>query len=143
MSVDELATALSLRAAQCCGAPKRLAYVFNDVGYTRGLLLAAFRAVGAGFTLATDRRDAGPLALQIDEYEELLWDEILAGRLVANAYCVRKGLIRKGNFAAHVAKMAAKQGDPVLARGIPHTLVISTWEAFQDTGAGKWGFSDL
>ena len=39
---------------------------------------------------------------QVDEYEAISWEAVLQGKLIANAYCVRKGLIRKSNFASHI-----------------------------------------
>jgi hypothetical protein len=76
----------------------------------------------------------GCFDVQVDEYECLRWGDVLKGRLVASCYCVRKGLIRKANFAYHVNKVvgkAATRTAAVLRECVPQTLVLETWEAFQ------------
>jgi tubulin--tyrosine ligase len=139
--MDELAVAQSLFIAQCRAQPPLLSvFVYNDVPYTHQFLVAAAtRACGSRFRFVPNRSTC-PLDLQLDEYEEIVWDDILRGKGVANSYCVRKGLIRKANFAAHIARMLSKRPNPVLSSGIPTTLIINTWDAFQSTSS--WGRMD-
>ena len=54
---------------------------------------------------------------------------MLAGDLHAAAYCVRKGLIRKSQFAYNCAKWAAKHPGSVLAAGVPETHLFEMWDA--------------
>lgn len=151
--MDELALAFHLTHVAHSGrapvaAPLQLhqsaqliAYAHNDVEHARTLLVAAFDSVRHSVQLVTD--PAGPLQLQVDEYENLRWDDILAGRLVASAYCVRKGLNRKANFAAHVNKVLDKRHDAVLAAAIPRTIVINLWDAYHGDSVASWGYVDL
>lgn len=144
--MDELATRAALFEAQCGAAvpvqPKTTVFVHNDVPYTHEFLSRAMERHAQRVIVAPDRTSA-PLDLQIDEYEEILWDEVLKGRLVANAYCVRKGLIRKANFATAMSRSMGKRPNAVLSKGIPRTLVLNTWEAFAPSNTPGFGYIDL
>lgn len=68
------------------------------------------------------------------DYEELDWDRILdpGSGVRANSYLVRKGLSRKAQLAFHLRKYLAKRPDSPMAAAVPETLVIETWEAFEE-----------
>ncbi|CAI5736397.1 unnamed protein product [Peronospora farinosa] len=70
-----------------------------------------------------------------DEYENLDWKNILAGKLVANAYCVRKGLSRKAQLSIYLSKYMLKHPDCMLSYALPRTLVVDTWEAYDESMA--------
>ncbi|KAI9921301.1 hypothetical protein PsorP6_002690 [Peronosclerospora sorghi] len=68
-----------------------------------------------------------------DEYENLDWKNILAGKVVANAYCVRKGLSRKAQLSIYLSKYILKHPDCRLSKALPRTLVVDTWDAFDES----------
>lgn len=97
-AADELSVRVRLAIVRIsCGVrrpwfvqPPKAAFVHNDVPYTDALLQRAFSG-RPEWQLAAHRDDPDRrLVLQIDEYEELPWERVLAGSIVANAYCVRK-----------------------------------------------------
>ena len=64
-----------------------------------------------------------PIALQWLEYELINWS-LLAAReetTMANAYCIRKGLIRKAQFSYNVSKYLSKNPESILKQAIPET----------------------
>ena len=64
-----------------------------------------------------------PIALQWLEYELINWS-LLAAReetTMANAYCIRKGLIRKAQFSYNVSKYLSKNPETILKQAIPET----------------------
>ncbi|KAG1708392.1 hypothetical protein DVH05_025069 [Phytophthora capsici] len=75
-----------------------------------------------------------------DEYENLDWKNILAGKVVANAYCVRKGLSRKAQLSIYLSKYIMKHPDCMLSKALPRTLVVDTWEAYDESMA-QFGIS--
>eukprot|EP01116_Phalansterium_solitarium_P011281 TRINITY_DN26911_c0_g1_i1.p1 TRINITY_DN26911_c0_g1~~TRINITY_DN26911_c0_g1_i1.p1 ORF type:complete len:392 (-),score=117.07 TRINITY_DN26911_c0_g1_i1:73-1248(-) len=63
------------------------------------------------------------IGLQWVEYEDIAFDVLVGnpeGRL-CNAYCIRKGLIRKAQLAYVCKKYVAKHLDSILARAVPET----------------------
>ena len=77
---------------------------------------------------------------QWDEYENLDWKNILQGKVIANAYCVRKGLSRKAQLSIYLGKYIKKHPSCYLSRALPRTLVVDTWEAYDDSLA-QFGIS--
>ncbi|RLN87612.1 hypothetical protein BBJ28_00005249 [Nothophytophthora sp. Chile5] len=75
-----------------------------------------------------------------DEYENLDWKSILSGKVVANAYCVRKGLSRKAQLSIYLSKYIMKHPNCHLSKALPRTLVVDTWEAYDDSMA-QFGIS--
>lgn len=61
--------------------------------------------------------------LQWLEYELINWQHLAKHDTdsLANAYCIRKGLIRKSQFAYNMAKYLSKNPDSVLKKAIPET----------------------
>ncbi|TDH70658.1 hypothetical protein CCR75_001219 [Bremia lactucae] len=78
--------------------------------------------------------------VQWDEYENLDWKNILAGKVVANAYCVRKGLSRKAQLSIYLSKYIVKHPESKLSKALPRTLVVETWEAY-DESMSQFGIS--
>ncbi|PIA15273.1 tubulin-tyrosine ligase [Coemansia reversa NRRL 1564] len=59
------------------------------------------------------------------EYERIDWDAVHRSNSVfSNAYCYRKGLIRKAQMAFNIKLHMAKNPDSVLHRGVPETWVF-------------------
>lgn len=68
------------------------------------------------------------------DYEGLDWDRVLdpSSGVRANSYLVRKGLSRKAQLAFHLRKFLAKRPESPMTAAVPETLVIETWEAFEE-----------
>lgn len=76
------------------------------------------------------KRAIGRAVLQWSDYEQLEWERVLGGELVANAYCVRKGLIRKAQLAFNIEKFLAKAPDgAVLRKGFPQSFPVTIYHA--------------
>ncbi|CAF1278616.1 unnamed protein product [Adineta ricciae] len=64
------------------------------------------------------------------EYEELDFDMIYRAakdsnrKILVNSYCIRKGLLRKANFALFVQKYLSKKPDSILRHHYPETHIL-------------------
>ncbi|KAJ2596300.1 tubulin--tyrosine ligase [Coemansia sp. RSA 1722] len=59
------------------------------------------------------------------EYEKIDWDSVHRSTSVfANAYCIRKGLIRKAQMAFNIKLYTAKHPESVLKTGVPETWIF-------------------
>ncbi|KAE8895625.1 hypothetical protein PF005_g186 [Phytophthora fragariae] len=110
--------------------------------YVAPLVDRAFALHPAMYTVVTEDEDApkGLPDLIWDEYENLDWKSVLAGKVVANAYCVRKGLSRKAQLSIYLSKYIMKHPECMLSKALPHTLVVDTWEAYDESMA-QFGIS--
>lgn len=97
--------------------------------YTRRLLVHAIARRRPRLCQVKAQADATVLWA---DYEDLDFDRILTGEVKANSYLVRKGLGRKAQLAYHLRKYMAKRPNSSLHQAIPETLVIETWEAFEE-----------
>ncbi|CAM9819293.1 unnamed protein product, partial [Phaeothamnion confervicola] len=66
------------------------------------------------------------------DYENLHWDRIVAGGLRANSFCIRKGLSRKAQLSLYIRKFLSKNPASPLKHAVPRTLIVDTWEAFDE-----------
>ncbi|KAI7904694.1 tubulin-tyrosine ligase family-domain-containing protein [Cokeromyces recurvatus] len=64
--------------------------------------------------------------LQWLEYELINWQNLAKNpqQTLANAYCIRKGLIRKSQFAYNVSKYLSKNPTSILKQAIPETWLF-------------------
>ena len=62
------------------------------------------------------------------EYERVDWEAVGMGRIAANCYCIRKGLIRKAQLALAVHKWRSKRPDSLLAKRVPETHVFELYD---------------
>ncbi|KAI9277659.1 tubulin-tyrosine ligase family-domain-containing protein [Sporodiniella umbellata] len=65
-----------------------------------------------------------PVDIQWLEYEWIDWDQVAQGKSLANAYCIRKGLIRKAQLAYNVTKYLSKHPSSLLKKAIPETWLF-------------------
>jgi tubulin--tyrosine ligase len=56
--------------------------------------------------------------------------------VIANSYCVRKGLSRKAQLSIYLEKYVRKHPGCELSRAVPKTLVVDLWDAFDSSLAG-------
>ena len=123
---------------------QRTVVVDLDCEYTRKAVLDAFRRdswrseVGVSWRVADlsagggEEREIGRGVSKPDlywgEYERIDWESVGFGEVVANCYCIRKGLIRKAQLALATAKWKSKHPDSVLARSVPETHVFELYD---------------
>lgn len=62
--------------------------------------------------------------LMWSDYEKIDWKRTLSGELTANAYFVRKGLIRKAQLAFNIEKFVKKNPDCFLKKAFPESYPI-------------------
>lgn len=70
--------------------------------------------------------------VQIGDFENIVWDNVLAGKHFASSYIVRKGLSRKAQLCQQIRKYISKHPNTILKASIPFSLVIQTWDAFDN-----------
>ena len=56
----------------------------------------------------------------------------MEGREIASSYLVRKGLSRKAQLALQIKRYLSKHPKSCLKQAVPYTLIIETWNAFED-----------
>ncbi|CDS04174.1 hypothetical protein LRAMOSA07129 [Lichtheimia ramosa] len=64
------------------------------------------------------------VSLQWLEYEAINWTLAQQETTMANAYCIRKGLIRKAQLSYNMAKYLSKHPDSILKQAIPETWLF-------------------
>ncbi|KAF0694771.1 Aste57867_14369 [Aphanomyces stellatus] len=101
--------------------------------YVRPLVLKAFSQRSNVWDVIALPDDNRTPQLLWEEYEDLDWKNILSGQVVANSYCVRKGLSRKAQLAIFLAKYIRKNPGCVLSKALPQTLVVDLWDAFDQS----------
>jgi len=84
-----------------------------------------------------------PLVVQWLEYVEMDWASVLAGETIAASYCVRKGIARKAQLWNTCRRYFTKHAGSCLATALPHTLVVETWEAFDESVKLDFGGGDI
>lgn len=147
MATDELRSAMAIAHVKCSAArpAPRYAIVRSDCPYAHRHLQQAFSRRPSWRVFATEAAfrqfarlqvAAGlptpALAVWIDEYENVPWDEIMKPPCLAtNNFLIRKGLARKANFASVMARHATRCGsDCPLVSSVPFTVCIDTMPVF-------------
>ncbi|CAM9904241.1 unnamed protein product, partial [Laminaria digitata] len=97
--------------------------------YTRGLVEEGLARRWDAWRVTTD---SGEATLHWGDYEMIDWERVVSGELRASSFCVRKGLSRKAQMSRYCNKYASKRPGTALEASLPRTLVIDTWEAFDD-----------
>ena len=69
---------------------------------------------------------------QISDFENIDWAPVLSGRHVASSYLVRKGLSRKAQLSLQIKRFLSKNPESVMKKAVPYTVIIETWDAFED-----------
>ncbi|KAI8083162.1 tubulin-tyrosine ligase family-domain-containing protein [Halteromyces radiatus] len=109
------------------------AIVHIDEPYTQQCVVRSLESSPLDFKVSTDisqnecEKDYTTpfIHLQWLEYELIDWDHIhrpsTSINSMCNAYCIRKGLIRKSQFAYNVTKYLSKYPESILSQAIPET----------------------
>ena len=69
---------------------------------------------------------------QIGDFENIEWENVMDGSQIASSYLVRKGLSRKAQLALQIKRYLSKHRDSILLNATPYTLILETWNAFED-----------
>lgn len=77
------------------------------------------------------------------EYGSIPWAPVLSGEGVASSYCVRKGISRKAQLWLACRRYFTKHAASVLKAALPDTLVLETWEAFDEDLKVNFGDGDI
>lgn len=70
--------------------------------------------------------------VQICDFENIEWENVMNGEQIASSYLVRKGLSRKAQLAMQIKRFLSKHRDSILVKATPYTLILETWNAFED-----------
>ncbi|ORX47399.1 tubulin-tyrosine ligase [Hesseltinella vesiculosa] len=105
------------------------AIVHLDEPYTQACVVEALNQIGTQVSTNVDHdqddHDHAEFDLQWLEYELIDWAHVQAkSSSMANAYCIRKGLIRKSQFAYNMIKYLSKHPQSILATAIPETWLF-------------------
>lgn len=84
--------------------------------------------------------------IQISDFEMIEWEPVLEGKHSASSYIIRKGLSRKAQLAIQIKRFTSKNPNSILKSSIPFSLVVETWNAFEemkfDFGGGLFASFD-
>ncbi|OQR83158.1 hypothetical protein ACHHYP_15023 [Achlya hypogyna] len=138
--LDEQASALAYKYYDVSAEKRVLVRVNVPCNYLRPLVLKAFANHTRYWDIMTLEDDPRTPHLLWDEYENLDWKNILQGQVVANSYCVRKGLSRKAQLSMFLSKYIRKRPDCLLSKALPTTIVVDLWDAF-DNSLAELGIS--
>jgi hypothetical protein len=92
-----------------------------------------------------------PHYLQICDFENIDWNPIFNQKFGiettnsvvpcgASSYLIRKGLSRKAQLSIQIKKYACKHSDSILNTSVPFTVVVETWNAFEDMKVKTFSF---
>eukprot|EP01038_Epipyxis_sp_PR26KG_P007549 gene7549-10287_t len=99
--------------------------------YTANVVLEAFKKRIQ--TNNTNYPDSRPDSyLQLGDFENINWDDVMARKSSASSYLVRKGLSRKAQLALQIKKYTCKRNHSILKLAVPETIIIETWSAFEN-----------
>lgn len=79
--------------------------------------------------------------IQLGDFENIDWDPVLKRKYTrqfqtqyfgASSYLIRKGLSRKAQLSIQLKKYICKHPASILSRSVPFTLVVETWNAFEE-----------
>lgn len=80
--------------------------------------------------------------IQIKDFENINWDNVLNNNnnSCCSSYLVRKGISRKAQLSNQMKRFVCKHSESVLKNCIPFTIVVETWNAFENNMKVEVGF---
>ncbi|KAG0167319.1 hypothetical protein DFQ28_005184 [Apophysomyces sp. BC1034] len=108
----------------------RRALVHLDEPYTHKAVVQALKNSALDWDIVEDipadnaERDLFDVSLQWLEYELINWSYLARSSTLANAYCIRKGMIRKAQLSYNITKYLSKHPQSILAQAIPETWLF-------------------
>ncbi|RCH77541.1 hypothetical protein CU098_001202, partial [Rhizopus stolonifer] len=100
------------------------AVVHLDEPYTHQAVIKALKKSQLDIIISNSPEDENT-DIQWLEYELIRWEEVMGSQSsLANAYCIRKGLIRKAQLAYNITKYLSKNPSSILKRAIPETWLF-------------------
>ncbi len=122
--------------------------VFVDLNceYTKNIVLNALAMRPWCKIVSKIDLESSSRIIQVSDFENIDWDIVLKGRHGASSYLVRKGLSRKAQMALQIKRYISKHPDSILKTSFPVTIIIETWNAFDeikvDFGGGTFASFD-
>ncbi|CAF0832389.1 unnamed protein product [Rotaria sordida] len=102
-----------------------------ECSYTNELIRNVLEEENGLFNLMDSSTSNGDNILYWLEYEDIDFDMLYRlakesnnKKILANSYCIRKGLLRKANFALFVQKYLSKRPDSILRNHYPETHIL-------------------
>jgi hypothetical protein len=105
----------------------------------------------AQLVIQSKSKDSRISILQFGDFENIDWEPVMNGSQRASSYLVRKGTImcffrvfckrtkisfvglsRKAQLALQIKRYLSKHPQSILKQAVPYTLIIETWNAFED-----------
>lgn len=84
--------------------------------------------------------------VQVKDFENIVWEPVMAGKCGASSYLVRKGLSRKAQLSLQLRRYCSKNPNSILNKAVPFTVILDTWNAFEemklDFGRGTFASFD-
>lgn len=127
-------------------------YLDVDCPYTRRAILEAFAhssrekrfriTLGPGRGLEANVLPKG-CQFQWAEYERIDWAAVLDGKHGASSYFIRKGFSRKAQLSYYTKRYVTKNPESILSRSLPQTIVIDTWQAFEEGHSNSYSSNGL
>ncbi|CAF1264919.1 unnamed protein product [Rotaria sordida] len=106
-------------------------YLKMECSYTNELIRNVLEEENGLFNLMNSSTSNGDNILYWLEYEDIDFDMLYRlakesnnKKILANSYCIRKGLLRKANFALFVQKYLSKRPDSILRNHYPETHIL-------------------
>ncbi|CAF1231324.1 unnamed protein product [Rotaria sordida] len=106
-------------------------YLKMECSYTNELIRNVLEEENGLFNLMDSSTSNGDNILYWLEYEDIDFDMLYRlakesnnKKILANSYCIRKGLLRKANFALFVQKYLSKRPDSILRNHYPETHIL-------------------
>ena len=119
-------------------SPKSLVFLSVNCAYTETIVRAAL-ARRPWCRLSLQKYEPysvdgsnGSKYVQMGDFENIEWEDVMNGCCIASSYLVRKGLSRKAQLAMQIKRYLSKRKESILARAIPFTIILQTWDAFDD-----------
>ncbi|CEP07351.1 hypothetical protein [Parasitella parasitica] len=112
------------------------AHVHLDEPYTHQAVVKALEnskklkwIIDQGIDESHAEADLADVQLQWLEYELINWQHLAMDKnTLANAYCIRKGLIRKSQMAYNMTKYLSKNPTSILKKAIPETWLFELYD---------------
>jgi len=95
---------------------------------------------------ASKKEEDDRYLVQVKDFENIVWEPVMAGKCGASSYLVRKGLSRKAQLSLQLRRYCSKNPTSILVKAVPFTVILDTWNAFEemklDFGRGTFASFD-
>lgn len=88
-----------------------------------------------------EENDSKTQIIQIGDFENIEWENVMNGSQSASSYLVRKGLSRKAQLALQIKRYLSKHNTSILLKSTPYTIILETWNAFDELKMDFGGYT--